>query len=267
MNDKYVHGYTEVESNRLNDQAITLSALLHHDSIFPKGGKVLEIGCGVGAQTEILCRKNPNTHFTSVDISKESLNMAQSRCSQLGFKNVNFLQADVYDLPFETGSFDHVFICFFLEHLPDPDKALRLLRSFVRAGGTITAIEGDHGSAYFYPESTFAQATINCLIKLQSENGGNSLIGRSLFPLFTSSGLSRVVVSPRVVYADDSLPEMVDGFTRKTFIAMVEGVEKQAIERGLITKSDWKRGITDLNQTASSKGVFCYTFFKAIGFC
>ena len=52
MNDgRYVHGYSQWESERLRDQAGTLAELLHRDTHYPAGRKVLEAGCGVGAQT------------------------------------------------------------------------------------------------------------------------------------------------------------------------------------------------------------------------
>ncbi|UUU24461.1 hypothetical protein [Streptomyces sp. DSM 40750] len=49
--DNYIHGYSAHESRRLADQADTLSDLLHHDTAYPAGAKVLEVGCGVGTQT------------------------------------------------------------------------------------------------------------------------------------------------------------------------------------------------------------------------
>lgn len=266
MGNNYVHGYTELETNRLNDQAQTLSSLLHHDSVFPEGSKVLEAGCGVGAQTVILGKKNPNIQLTSIDISDESLCMAKKRCLDSKVSNVEFLQADIYNLPFDKESFDHVFVCFVLEHLPDPQKALFELKKILKPGGTLTAIEGDHGSAYYYPPSKYAQLTINCLINLQAIKGGDSLIGRSLFPLFQKAEFNNIKVSPRVVYADSSLPEMVEGFTKKTFIAMVEGVRKDAIREKLIGEDNWERGISDLKETAKVKGTFNYTFFKAVAF-
>jgi hypothetical protein len=58
---------------------------------------------------------------------------------------------------------------------------------------------------------------------------------------------------------------MVDGFTRKTFIAMVKGVKEQAIANHLITGPDWNRGIADLCRSAEDGGTFSYTFFKAVG--
>jgi cyclopropane fatty-acyl-phospholipid synthase-like methyltransferase len=51
MNKAYVHGYDHRENIRLQDQASTLVELLHSDTSYPAGSRVLEAGCGVGAQT------------------------------------------------------------------------------------------------------------------------------------------------------------------------------------------------------------------------
>jgi hypothetical protein len=134
----------------------------------------------------------------------------------------------------------------------------------VREGGTITVIEGDHGSAFFHPASAYARRTIDCLVALQRRAGGNALIGRELYPLLTGAGFADVRVSPRMVYADPSRPPVVEGFTRRTFTAMVEGVRNEALSAGMITENDWNQGIADLQRTAGAGGVFCYTFFKAI---
>ncbi len=71
-------------------------------------------------------------------------------------------------------------------------------------------IEGDHGSAYFHPESDAADDAIDCLVKLQN---GDAKIGRRLYPLLVESGFPNTLVSPRMVYVDASRPELVDGFT------------------------------------------------------
>ena len=67
---KYIHGYDPRENIRLQDQASTLVELLHSDTIYPSGSKILEAGCGVGAQTISLAGNSPDAHFTSVDISE-----------------------------------------------------------------------------------------------------------------------------------------------------------------------------------------------------
>lgn len=261
----YVHGYSSREGERLYDQATTLADLLHCDSLFPAGSHVLEAGCGVGAQTVILASRNPDVAFTSVDISADSLAQAELLVRDAGLTNVAFAQHDLFKLPYAEGSFDHVFVCFVLEHLPDPLRALVSLKRYLKPGASMTVIEGDHGSTFFHPESPAARKAIQCLIDVQEAMGGDSLIGRRVYPLMAEAGLQNVSVSPRMVYADASRPAMVDGFTRKTFTAMVEGVGESAIARGLVSAAEWNAGIEALYRTAENDGVFCYTFFKGIG--
>ena len=260
--NKYVHGYSERESKRLQDQANTLDELLHYDSIFPANSKILEAGCGVGSQTKIIAPKNPSCQFTSIDISETSLDKAKNLIQSLNIKNVEFQIGDIFNLKFKAESFDHIFVCFVLEHLSNPVQALLNLKKVLRKGGTITVIEGDHGSAYFYPNSDAAQKAIDCQVRLQAMHGGNALIGREIYPLLRGAGFKNCTVSPRMVYVDSSKPFLVEGFTKNTFTAMIEGVEKEALQNTLISKQEWDQGIKDLYRTAEDDGVFCYTFFK-----
>lgn len=259
----YVHGYDQAENTRLQDQASTLVELLHSDTSYPPGSLVLEAGCGVGAQTTTLARNSPHAHITSIDISEHSLAKARANIESAGIMNVSFRQGDIFALPFEPDSFDHIFVCFVLEHLARPVEALHCLKNVLKTGGTITAVEGDHGSAYFHPDSKAANKAIQCQVELQTRAGGNAKIGRELYPLLTAAGFSSVRVSPRMVYADSSKPRLVEGFTQNTFTAMIEGVRESSIEAGLIDEKTFDKGIRDLYRTAEKDGVFCYTFFKA----
>jgi protein-L-isoaspartate O-methyltransferase len=261
----YVHGYSKRESERLSDQAQTLTALLHDDTRYPSGSCVLEAGCGIGAQTVILAKNSPGAYFTSLDISEDSLQRAEFMTKNEGISNVSFLQGDIFHPPFEPETFDHIFVCFVLEHLAEPQRALERLYPLLKNGGTITVIEGDHGSAFFYPDSQYSQKAIDCLVHLQRNAGGNALIGRQLYPLLVDAGFSDVQISPRMVYVDASRPALVEGFTKLTFTAMIEGVGDAAHRQGLITKEEWAQGIRDMYRTAEHDGVFCYTFFKAYG--
>ncbi len=265
MSDGYVHGYDAREGDRLRDQAGTLVELLHADTAYPPGSRVLEAGCGVGAQTVALARHSPEARIVSIDVSAESVGEARARVDAAGVTNVELTQGGIFDLGFDPGSFDHVFLCFVLEHLARPVEALNVLKGLLRPGGTITAIEGDHGSAYFHPESPEATEAIRCLVELQRAAGGNALIGRQLHPLLVSAGFDDVDVSPRMVYADATRPDLVEGFTKKTFTAMVEGVRDAATAAGLVEPEVFDEGISALHRTTADDGVFCYTFFKGLG--
>jgi ubiquinone/menaquinone biosynthesis C-methylase UbiE len=260
----YVHGYDSRESLRLQDQAKTLADLLHADTAYPAGSRVLEAGCGVGAQTVTLAGNSPEALITSVDISENAIAEAAEKVSAAGFTNVTFQQGDLFDLPYPQASFDHVFVCFVLEHLARPIEALIGLQQLLVPGGTITVIEGDHGSAYFYPPSQSAEEAIRCQVELQKRAGGNANIGRELYPLLKASGYSSARVFPRMVYADASRPELARGFTELTFTAMIRGIRESAVSEGLIEAETFDEGIAALQRTTEEDGVFCYTFFKAV---
>ena len=127
----------------------------------------------------------------------------------------------------------------------------------------MTVIEGDHGSTYFYPDSELAHRAIQCQVELQRRAGGNANIGRELYPLLSAARFSSISISPRMVYVDSSKPRLVEGFTKNTFTAMIEGVRAASIEAGIIDDKTFDEGIRALYRTAEIDGVFCYTFFKA----
>jgi hypothetical protein len=105
-----------------------------------------------------------------------------------GLTNVQFRQADIFALPFDTQS--------------------STTSSSVSSWSTCRGL-------YFHPESDAARAAIQCQVTLQREAGGNALIGRQLYPLIVEAGLGAVRVSPRMVYVDSSRPDLADGFTKR----------------------------------------------------
>lgn len=259
---RYVHGYSPREAERLYDQANTLSALLHEGVRYAPGRRVLEAGCGTGAQTVFLAAGSPDADILSIDVSPASLERARQRVEDAGHRNVRFQVADLFHLPFPDASFDDVFLCFVLEHLAEPEKALTALRRVLKPDGTITAIEGDHGSWFCHPQTAEAARTVRCLVEIQARLGGDALIGRSLYPLLVRAGFHDVHVIPRLVYVDDSRPGLVEGFSKNTFIAMVEGVREPALSLGLMDEASWSKGIADMYRATQPDGTFCYTFFR-----
>ena len=115
---------------------------------------------------------------------------------------------------------------------------------------------------YFYPDSLHAQRAIQCQVDLQKLSGGNANIGRELFPLLSAAGFDFIKVSPRMVYVDASRPKLVEGFTKKKFTAMIEGIRETAIKTRMIEPAEIDRGIRDLYRTTEFDGVFCNTFSR-----
>ncbi len=267
---RYVHGYSDRERERLQDQAAAVRELLHRDTGYAAGELVLEPGCGVGAQTVTLARTSPGAQIVSVDIQCSSARQAREAVRAEGAPerqaDVAFGAANVFGLPFDDARFDHVFVCYVLEHLVGPSRALAEFRRVLRPGGTITVIEGDHGSCYWHPESDAARRAWQALIDAQAALGGDSLIGRRLYPLLAEAGFSDVKISPRMVYCDGSLPGLQDAFVGRTISPMVETARERAIGAGLIDEETFERGVRELYALATTpESTFSYTFFKAVG--
>lgn len=262
---KYIHGYSARETQRLTEQSVILEALLHSDSVYSAGSNVLEAGCGVGAQTIILARKNPESSITSIDISYDSLRKAKTSINEKNISNVSFQQGDILNLPFEKESFDHVFVCFVLEHLEEPSMALIELKRVLKPGGTITVTEGDHGSCFWHPETAESLKVWHSMIQAQIRLKHNPLIGRQLYPLLRRAGFKVTQVSPKWVYTDANNPELMDGVVNKIIVPMTQTARQRALNSGLIDEQTWEKGIKDLQKSGMSPdGTFFYTWFKGL---
>jgi SAM-dependent methyltransferase len=262
----YVHGYTTRETRRLLEQSLILEDLLHAGTRFQSGEKVLEAGCGVGAQTRILARRNPEAAFECVDISRESIEQARGVARQENLNNVSFKQADIFTLPFQPASFDHIFVCFVLEHLPNPGSALRIFKEILKPGGSITLIEGDHGSGFWTPETELSRKAWKGLIDSQIALGHDPNIGRQVYPLLRNAGFQISDVSPRWVYADQSKPVLLDGVINQIIAPMVYSAEQQVLDSAFMQGVEWKKGLDDISEVARHpEGTFFYTWFKGVG--
>ncbi len=262
---KYVHGYSDRENERLRDQSGILATLLHEGTNYPAGSEVLEAGCGVGGQTIILAANSPGARFTSIDISEKSIEQAEAVIKKGKFSNVTFRLENVMKLSFTDNSFDHIFVCFLLEHLDHPENALLELKRVLKPGGTITVIEGDHGSCFWYPETPESIAVWRALVTVQQRLGHDPLIGRRLYPLLHQAGFAVQDVSPRIVYGDLGKKELLDGMVNRIIVPMVSSSKKEILDVKIVDADIWNKGIADLSRTSKPPdGTFFYTWFKGM---
>lgn len=100
--------------------------------ILPRGGKILEVGCGTGFDARYMMSKGFDV--VGVDISTGMLGIAKKVCPK-----ANFLQADIKTVEFDSKSFDGIFAAFSLIHLPKSDvpQVLEKFSTWIRPGGVI----------------------------------------------------------------------------------------------------------------------------------
>ena len=103
-----------------------------------KGKWVLDAGCGAGRFLEAASRADCDV--VGLDISDA---VDAARTNLAGRRNVHFVQASMYELPFRSGAFDGCYCIGVVQHTPDPQKAMRALPRVLKMGGriAITAYE------------------------------------------------------------------------------------------------------------------------------
>jgi trans-aconitate 2-methyltransferase len=99
--------------------------------------KVLEIGCGVGTQTELLAEYlNEKGSILSNDLSEKSIELAKKRLKS--YDNISFLSGDIVKQNIE-GKFDIILLPDVLEHIPIVDHNLlfKKIRYLIKPEGFI----------------------------------------------------------------------------------------------------------------------------------
>lgn len=96
-------------------------------------GLTLEIGAGYGRFVDVVQRAGGT--IVGVELSTHSIDLAHDF---VGFRdNVFLVQADLFSLPFERASFQHVFSIGVLHHTPDTEKAFAAVAPYVAPDGRI----------------------------------------------------------------------------------------------------------------------------------
>jgi ubiquinone/menaquinone biosynthesis C-methylase UbiE len=161
----YVHGYGTPEQERLVQQAEHWRHRLIADGTrLEPGTRLLEVGTGVGAVLAVLGQEFPGVRLTGVDIEPKQLEFARGHLQRAGVE-ATLLEADALALPFEDESFDHVWMMWLLEHIPDAPAALREARRVLVPGGTITAIEVDYSTCRAEPSTPAMEELFRVMVQ------------------------------------------------------------------------------------------------------
>nr|WP_232468675.1 class I SAM-dependent methyltransferase [Bdellovibrio bacteriovorus] len=139
----YLHGFTKEEQDRLRKQARFGEHTVYQNINLSNVKDLLEVGCGVGAQSEIILRRFPDLKLTGIDRSTKQLSAAKHRLSHLPFAEQRFelKEMDATAMDFSANSFDGAFLCWILEHVPDPIRVLSEVRRVLRPGSVVYATE------------------------------------------------------------------------------------------------------------------------------
>lgn len=259
---KYIHGYHEEEQRRLYEQAGMLTSLIYPWIDLNRAKTLLEIGSGVGGQTQILLETYPHLDITCVDISESQLIQAQKNLSQYPNRKIDFIHQDVQKL--DLGQrFDAVFVCWVLEHLSEPLQVLKRTYQHLKPGGIIYLTEVFNSSFHFYPNLPGLRAYYEAFNDYQQSNGGNPDIGLQLGNLLLQAGFEKIKTQPGGFHIDQSQPERLREMTaywKKLMVSAAdEMINNQVIKVDLVEEMK-----LDLDRIASDPdAVFFYQFIQA----
>ena len=99
---------------------------------------VLEIGCGRGEFACWLAMQDcPPKKLVAADFSSSAISIAHKFADELNITNMEWLVADILEIPFSNESFDSVISCETIEHVSHPYGAIRELARVLRPGGRL----------------------------------------------------------------------------------------------------------------------------------
>ena len=106
------------------------------------GMVVLEVGPGSGIYTIAAARRvGDHGRVITVDIEPQIIERVRKRIERKGIRNLEARLADVYDLPFEEGLFDVVYMIAVIGEIPAPEKAMREFHRVLASSGTLVFSE------------------------------------------------------------------------------------------------------------------------------
>ena len=100
----------------------------------PENSKVLDAGCSVGYFGELLA-KYKNCIVTGMDYEEDSLKAAEERNCYEELIHIDFNNFEPKDFPHLKEKFDYIVLLDVLEHLINPDAAIKKLGQFLKTGG------------------------------------------------------------------------------------------------------------------------------------
>lgn len=261
----YMHGFTAEEQDRLRRQARFIEHRVHDNLPLRRSRQLLEVGCGVAAQTEILLRHFPDIFVTGVDASLSNLEKARQNLASIPWADGRYelLQGDAMQLDFKSDRFDSAFLCWILEHVGDPSRVLSEVRRVLRPGSPVVVTEVQNASFFLDPYSPYTMNYWMAFNDRQLELGGDPFVGAKLGNLLQAVGYQDITTKVRNIHLDNRCPgeraEFLD-FWSELLLSGAEGL----VEAGAVTDETVAGMKTELTRVGHDpNAVFFYSFVQA----
>jgi len=261
----YLHGFSQKEQERLRSQAKFGEFIIYQDVNFSWQKNILEVGCGVGAQTEILLRRFPDIKLTSIDASPAQLKVAKDHLAKIPIYNNRYelKQMDATNLEFEGNIFDGAFLCWILEHVTNPLQVLSEVRRVLRSGARIYITEVMNHSFFLEPYSPHVWKYWMAFNDFQYEKAGDPFIGAKLGNFLGSLGFQNITTRVKTWHYDNRLPERRREIMNYWTELLLSGAD-QLVSAGFTDQETVDLATKELGQVKKNpNSVFMYSFMQA----
>ena len=261
----YIHGFDEIEQARLVSQAAVLEEKIFEKIDFKNPDKILEIGSGVGAQTEILLNRYPDAHVTGVELSEVQLNTAKAYISsKFDSSRYAYHLANAEELPFEDNSFDAIYICWVLEHVQNPQNIIDECYRVLKKDGIISITEVQNNNLWVIPKSDFLLNYWDKYNQIQLEMGGNPFVGIEIGNFIEKAGFIDNQVYAQTFLYDNNKPAQREIMINYWTELMLSGFDS-LLEAGKVVEQDCSKIKTEMQKVIDERGVFHYAFIQCFG--
>ncbi len=261
----YLHGFSDEEQGRLSQQASFSEQKIFSSIDFSRQRRLLEVGVGVGAQSEILLRRYPKLHVTGIDRSERQLEVAKSNLGKIPGSADRFelCLMDATQMAFEESTFDSAFLCWILEHLDDPARVLSEVRRVLRPGSPIVINEVMNSSFFLDPYSPNTWKYWMAYNDFQLEHKGDPFVGAKLGNLLLQQGYSHIRTEIKFWHLDNRHPAQREQSIR-FWTGLLLSAADQLVEEGCISEDVVEGMKTELRTVAHDpNAVFFFAFVQA----
>jgi len=206
----YIHGYSEVEQERLRRQAELTEFEIYSEVNFSMVENLLEVGCGVGAQTQILLRRFPRLKATCIDINDAQLEAARRTLGDLDYARGRHevLKMNAEKMSFPDSTYGAAFVCWVMEHMPNPMRVLSEIRRVLKPGGRVVITEVMNFSYFLDPYCPAIWKFWMMFNDFQYDRGGDPFVGVKLGTFLRDAGFTDVRTNVKLMFADKREPEL-----------------------------------------------------------
>lgn len=260
----YLHGYTEQEQERLYRQARFLEKSVYANVDFSDRNRIIEVGCGVGAQTQILLERFPHLRVQGIDASRKQIARARTHLkSAIHAGRAAFHIGDALHLPYADNEFDGGFVCWFLEHVQKPVEILREVHRVLKPGGVIYCSEVLNSSLFVHP---YSPATLQYWFAFNDHQWnlhGDPFVGAKLANYLLASGFQSITTQAKIEFYDNRMPKRRAEFIEYWTSLLLSGAAG-LMEAGRVTEATVREMTEELGRLKHDPdAVFFYAWIQA----